>query len=525
MIVIFFSNFLADFYFHDVRALESIDVERGIVYENGKRSFSEPFKDIANRSGGIVQLIDADGLVLHSTREGLLPESYEKEELITITEQERVHAWKLDEQEMLLFRPFTSSDELLRNLQSSPSFPVLSDEDKQMLIDRKASFGLVDLTDGANLSDSETVSLIDILGRNVSMNEREELLSFTTLSSGNIAYVRMENPYFQALEPTDLRLVIKMIKWFFGFHIFLLLFTLGFSLLIGRNYVKPVFYFMKWIERLALKQYKRPDDRTMRTKRNRFKRKYRIYEDIDESLRMLSEKLETDERTILRTEKLREDWITGLSHDLKTPLSSIYGYANMLSSMHDWTPAEVRAFAKTMVEKSSYMDVLINELTYTYQLKSGGVSFNKVRTDFTSYIKDYAERSDWAGIRKPSGGKQLFVDIDQNRFERVLDNVVGNAVKHTSAGTAVHLEVEQVGENCVRLDIRDEGGGIPEEMMENLFTRYYRGTNTTTDDSGTGLGLTIAQQLVSVHGGEIKVASSEAGTTISILLPLSDPFH
>ncbi|WOV87426.1 HAMP domain-containing sensor histidine kinase [Sporosarcina oncorhynchi] len=524
IIVMFFSNFLSGFYFHDIRALEKTDVERGIVHQNGTRSFSKPFIDIANRSGGIVQLIDEGGNVLHSTKESLLPESYAIEELIAISKQTGVLAWEMDNEEMLVFLPYTSSDEVLETLEASPSFPSLSKEDEQLLEEQHASFELFDsngiLLHSNSLKEREKLTPVDVLASNSSINEQEELVSFTKLSSGEIAFVRIENPYYQSLAPNDIVLLKMMLNWFIGFHLFLMLFTLGFSLLIGRNYVKPVFYFLKWIERLSNQRYERPNDRTMRTKKNRFKRKYRIYEDIDRSLMRLSENLENNDRTILQTEKLREDWITGLSHDLKTPLSSIYGYANMLSSDHDWTSEEVRGFAKTMVEKSGYMDTLINELTYTYQLKSDGVIFDKTRVNFFTYVSDYVDRSDWKELCNPIGDKEVYVDIDQKRFERVLDNIVGNAVKHTSAGTPVHTEIRTDG-GFVVLDVRDEGEGIPVQMLENLFNRYYRGTNTTTDDSGTGLGLTIAQQLVRGHGGEIEVETSAAGTTISVKLPLS----
>lgn len=524
LIVVFFSNFLSDFYFHDIRALEKTDVERGILHENGTQSFSDPFINIANRSGGIVQLIDERGRVVHSTREGVLPESYTNDELTEVSGRKGVHAWKMDNEEMLVFIPYTSSDEVLRILEASPSFPSLSQEDEQLLKEQHASFELFDANGILLYSNSAKqrgkITPGDILASNASMNEREEVVSFTRLSSGEIAFVRMDNPYFQALAPNDIVFLKRMVKWFIGFHVFLMLFTLGFSLMIGRNYVKPVFYFLRWIEQLSNKHYERPTDRAMRTKKNRFKRKYRMYEDIDRSLMRLSEKLETNERIILQTERLREDWITGLSHDLKTPLSSIYGYANMLSSEHDWTSEEVRGFSKTMVEKSSYMDTLINELTYTYQLKSDGVIFDKMKVNFFTYVSDYVERSGWKELRTPIGDKEVYVEIDQKRFERVLDNIVGNAVKHTSAGTSVHTEIRTDGDFVV-LDVRDEGEGIPAHMLENLFNRYYRGTNTTTDDSGTGLGLTIAQQLVRAHSGEIEVTTSTAGTTISIKLPFS----
>ena len=86
----------------------------------------------------------------------------------------------------------------------------------------------------------------------------------------------------------------------------------------------------------------------------------------------------SNERQIKHAEQLREEWITGLSHDLKTPLSSIYGYSTMLASEdYEWTKEEMRVFATTMQEKATYMDALIKDLTYTYQLKNRAIKLEK----------------------------------------------------------------------------------------------------------------------------------------------------
>ncbi|MFJ5771056.1 sensor histidine kinase [Psychrobacillus sp. NPDC093180] len=114
--------------------------------------------------------------------------------------------------------------------------------------------------------------------------------------------------------------------------------------------------------------------------------------------------------------------------------------------------------------------------------------------------------------------------MDPKLFARVLDNLVGNAVKHTPEGTKVLLIVEQK-EETVQLTIQDEGRGIPKEKLENLFNRYYRGTNTTTETSGTGLGLAIAKQLVEAHDGNIFVESNRNGTKVTITLPSNIQKH
>lgn len=247
------------------------------------------------------------------------------------------------------------------------------------------------------------------------------------------------------------------------------------------------------------------------------KRKYRMYDDVDQSLIALANSLEANEWKLKKTEQLREDWVTGLSHDLKTPLSSIYGYSVMLGSDHEWTSEEVQKFALVMQEKAGYMDDLINDLTYTYQLKSDGVVLEKERVELGGYVRGYVERNSLEELHIQKQRESIYVSIDLKRFGRVLDNVIGNAVKHNPVQTPIHMNVISDA-NEVLLQVRDEGVGMSADVLENLFDRYYRGTNTTADGSGTGLGMTIAKQLVEAHGGRIQADSNHEGTTITISL-------
>lgn len=277
---------------------------------------------------------------------------------------------------------------------------------------------------------------------------------------------------------------------------------------------------MKKIEKLSRKDYSHVEDRKLRNKKNgRLKKKYRVYEDVDQSLIMLAENLEENERKLQKTEQLREDWITGLSHDLKTPLSSIYGYSVMLESSHEWTSEEVQNFASVMQEKASYMDTLIDDLTYTYQLKNDGVLLEKEKIDLRVFIHGYADLMASKDVSFLEEGVPIYVSIDPKRFNRVLDNIIGNAIKHNPEHTPIHVDLCLEGD-VVLLEVRDEGRGMSKNMMENLFDRYYRGTNTTSGDTGTGLGLTIAKQLVEAHGGKISIDSDKSGTKITIKLPL-----
>ena len=181
----------------------------------------------------------------------------------------------------------------------------------------------------------------------------------------------MPNPSYKPFEEPLNKALIVFVSSFFGLHIILLIGVTFLSISISRQFVRPLVYVLSRIERLAQFDYSEVRDKKVHhQKTGKLKRKFKLFQPVDESLNHLSERLDSNERQIKHAEQLREEWITGLSHDLKTPLSSIYGYSTMLASEdYEWTKEEIRIFATTMQEKATYMDALIKDLTYTYQLK------------------------------------------------------------------------------------------------------------------------------------------------------------
>jgi len=293
-------------------------------------------------------------------------------------------------------------------------------------------------------------------------------------------------------------------------HILLLIGVIIISLMISSRFVRPVRYILSRIERLAQFDYAKPTKNPLyKSKTKRLKRKYNLYQPVDESLNNLSTRLAYNERQIKNSEKLREEWITGLSHDLKTPLSSIYGYSAMLNSDYEWSQQEVRHFAATMQEKATYMDALIKDLTYTYQLKNKAITLTREAINLKDWLPQFSDEEVEVQVREPA-----IIEADKLLMQRVLDNIITNAKKHTPAHTRVLVKAQ---ENVIT--VRDFGTGIPQHELDNLFERYYRGTNTTSDSSGTGLGLAITKQLVELHGGTITVNSNEQGTLFTITLP------
>ena len=289
---------------------------------------------------------------------------------------------------------------------------------------------------------------------------------------------------------------------------------------------------MKWIQNLGSGLYEQPLDIHQRpvmiNKKGKLKRKYRLYKDLIATLAQLTETLQLHETQRRKITQTREEWITGLSHDLKTPLSSISGYAQMLESKdYDWTEEETREFAGIIAEKSTYMMNLLEDLTLTFRLKNQALPLVKEEVDINEFIRrtiihfiNDPTTSDMKFIFQPHN-ETIFASIDPKWFQRIMDNLIANAVKYNPSGTTITVSISTIEEHLLIITIKDDGIGMDNETIGKLFHRYYRGTNTSDSDSGTGLGMAITKQLVHLHGGSINVKSTlQKGTTVRIILPI-----
>lgn len=529
IIILLFVEVLTGFNaYADIREAEKWNIEENIKEDaKGNLMLSEELLQIAQDSGGVLQLIDDKGnVIISSVSAHQMPTKYNLTDLVNMSDEEQFYMWSLEQDVFLLFTKQTASDLLLEQLMVDEDFPDITSEQKSLLKEQNASLELYNpdgtIMIGANNEDKETLPMIELLESSRIFVEQQELRTVRVLDDGTIAIVRMPNSDYATIDPTLKNFVINLLIAFAIFHGVLFLFIIGFSIWIGQRFGRPIFYFLKKIEKLSEKDYSYVEDRKLRNAKNgKLKRKYQMYDPVDNSLITLARNLEENELKIKKTEQLREDWITGLSHDLKTPLSSIYGYAMMLNSTHEWTNKEIQDFASIMQEKAGYMDELINDLTYTYQLKNNGILLEMEQVELNEYIKDYLKQNSPENLHLSTIDIPVYITIDPKRFIRVLENIIGNAIRYNPENTPVHITIS-LDEDAVLLEVRDEGVGIPPEVVENLFDRYYRGTNTTSDNIGTGLGLTISKQLVEAHNGLIHVKSNGQGTTITIKLPFME---
>lgn len=251
-----------------------------------------------------------------------------------------------------------------------------------------------------------------------------------------------------------------------------------------------------------------------------------IFSGIYRALNKMDAEIRRSDQLKEETERVRREWIANITHDLKTPLSPIKGYAELLA---DGTASEsqtVQEYGSIILKNVDYAERLMNDLKLTYQLDSGVFPFRPRKLRLERYLKelviDIANDPSFSDrdIEFESNLSERTVAIDPDLFHRAVGNLIINALVHNPPDTKVMVSVLEDKENGICIFVRDNGVGISEAEQAELFTRYYRGTNTKEKPEGSGLGLAIAKQIVSLHGGEIAVKSTLGeGTEFTIRLP------
>jgi two-component system OmpR family sensor kinase len=223
-------------------------------------------------------------------------------------------------------------------------------------------------------------------------------------------------------------------------------------------------------------------------------------------------------------------FVADASHELRNPLASIRGYAELTRHDRDSLPTDT-AFAFSRIEaESERMSKLVEELLLLARLDAGR-EFNVHEVDVIELVANAVADAQAAGpdhnweISLPDDAS-VAVMADEYQLHQVIANLLSNARKHTPAGTNV-LTVVQVVEDagCALIEVSDDGPGIPDELRGKVFERFVRADEARTHDAegSTGLGLSIVAAVIAAHGGRVWVESGPAGTKFTALLPLAPP--
>lgn len=226
-----------------------------------------------------------------------------------------------------------------------------------------------------------------------------------------------------------------------------------------------------------------------------------------------------------RLAQLQSDFLATVSHELKTPLGFIKGYSTtLLRKDAHWSEEERREFIGIINEEADELGELVNNLLDSSRLQSGSLSMELKEVELPTLLDEIVERQK---VRYPEMEIQLAsqalkgrfaVQVDPRRLAQVVENLISNAVKYAPNGK-VQITVSE-NEARVSISVKDDGPGIAQEHLDQIFKRFYRVPSKNNSVRGSGLGLYICDQIVSAHGGRLRVRSKKGtGTTFIVELP------
>lgn len=250
---------------------------------------------------------------------------------------------------------------------------------------------------------------------------------------------------------------------------------------------------------------------------------YKELEPLAETIGSLRIRLGAYIRKLLETEQIRRDFSANVSHELKTPLTTIKGFAEMMENGLLKNENEIKKYGGTINRESARLLSLIDDvirLSEIEEKKDGNietVSLSSTANDVADMLSDIADKSK---VRLSVVGDDVLIKGNQIYIYELFLNLMENAVKYNKSGGNVWVRVFKEGANAV-ICVADTGIGIPDDSLDRIFERFYRvDKSRSKQTSGTGLGLSIVKHVVDYHHGEIAIKSTLGkGTEITVKLP------
>lgn len=247
-------------------------------------------------------------------------------------------------------------------------------------------------------------------------------------------------------------------------------------------------------------------------------------DDVDSEVRQLLEdfeqmriKLKEHQEEKVEADRIGKELLCNITHDLKTPITSIKGYVEGIMDGVARSPEQMDRYVRTIYNKANDMDRLIDELTFYTKIDSNRMPYHFARVDADAFFRDCADE---LGTEMAAGGfhfsyesnlpRGVIVIADAEQMKRVVNNIVGNSVKYNDKVEGnITLRLKDDGD-FVRIEVEDNGIGITKEELPHVFDRFYRADSSRNTKGGSGIGLSIVKKIMEDHGGRVWV-QSEAG--------------
>lgn len=248
-------------------------------------------------------------------------------------------------------------------------------------------------------------------------------------------------------------------------------------------------------------------------------------EELGRSINHMSEKLADSAEEMEKAETIRKEFVANVTHELKTPLTSISGFVETLQYGADENPEIRRRFLDIISVETARLKRLINDILVISDMESG----REAKTDSDINVKEVIEEiADFLHPQIEEKGitvqrdyaYEIYIGGNRDRFKQMMLNLIENAVKYSNQGGHVTVEAKKEGTK-VYISVADDGCGIAEEDLPRIFERFYRVEKSRSQKAGgTGLGLAIVKHIAALFEGEVKVESKlEEGTRFTVILP------
>jgi signal transduction histidine kinase len=234
------------------------------------------------------------------------------------------------------------------------------------------------------------------------------------------------------------------------------------------------------------------------------------------------EELEEQNAQLRESERLKSDLVNTVSHELRTPLSGVLGFTKLLLT-REFDSETRRHYLGIVDAQARRLAELIDDFLDVRRIEEGRFERAQELVDMVTLLREeaqlYSLQSPKHQLAVEVGAKPLPVLGNPDRLRQVIGNLISNAIKYSPQGGIVQISAE--AENgSVRVEVRDEGMGIPFSQQQQIFTKFFRGDAAASGITGTGLGLAVSRDIVESHGGRIGFTSTEGeGTTFFVELP------
>jgi len=250
------------------------------------------------------------------------------------------------------------------------------------------------------------------------------------------------------------------------------------------------------------------------------------FAELQDTFNDMAARIEREVSLRKKSEEDRRRLILDISHDLKNPMSSIQGYAELLLDKRDMTEREKGEYIEIILNNSKRSNKLLNELFELSQMDSPEFTLRSERTDLCEYLRQtfgeiipQLERAGF-GYEFDIPEESVYAMLDKDRFGRIIQNLVNNAIRYNPQGTTVAVNLLVHDDKAV-IDISDDGIGIPAHIAQDIFKPFVRADDSRNSGTGgSGLGLSIAKKIAEAHGGDLTLLPNvDKGSTFRITIP------